>query len=121
MPKRDVILNLPGFTIKKISGYDPIVLEVNYRRKARCPDCHTLKLRKKASFMRTIRHELFGIQRTLLRVKSHKFYCLSVIAILINDFPASGNTNVPRNGYGSKCFISTRAVFRKRICRVILS
>ena len=87
MPHRDIIVNLPGFTIKKISGYDPIVLDVNYRRKARCPGCNTSKLRKKTSFMRTIRHELIGIQRTLLRVRAYKFYCASCHRYFNQQFP----------------------------------
>ena len=37
MPQKDFILNLPGFTIKKVSGYLPLILDVHYRRKARCP------------------------------------------------------------------------------------
>ncbi len=39
MPHKDFILNLPGFTIKKVSGYLPLVLDVHYRRKARCIFC----------------------------------------------------------------------------------
>lgn len=57
MPQKDIILNLPGFTIKKVSGYSPLILEVNYRRKPRCVHFNGLKLRKKESFMREVMNQ----------------------------------------------------------------
>ena len=75
MPKKDIILNLPGFTLKKVCSYSPLVLEVAYRRVVRCPVCGNRKLRKKASFMRQVRHETIGLRQTVLRFKSYKFYC----------------------------------------------
>lgn len=50
MPRKDIILNLPGFTIKKVSGYNPLRVDVHYRRKPRCGHCHGMKVRKKASY-----------------------------------------------------------------------
>ena len=29
MPRKDNILNLPGFAIKKVSGYNPLILDVH--------------------------------------------------------------------------------------------
>lgn len=75
MPKRDHILNLPGFSIKKVINYNPLILEVAYRRKARCPFCQTTHLRIKDSYQRQIRHEMIGLRPTWLRFKAHKFYC----------------------------------------------
>ncbi len=49
MPQKDFILNLPGFSSKKVSGYLPLILDVHYRRKARCAFCHGKQLRKKAN------------------------------------------------------------------------
>ena len=60
MPKFNVILNLPGFSIKKVSGYQPLLLELNYTRLPRCPHCHSKKVRKKASYIRNVHHELIG-------------------------------------------------------------
>lgn len=75
MPKRDIILNLPGFSIQKVSGYNPVVLDVVYRRKARCPTCHSTRLRKKSKYQREVRHELIGLRCTVLRFEAYKFYC----------------------------------------------
>jgi transposase len=73
--RRNCILNLPGFTIQKTYGYNPLIIEAHYRRKARCPGCNTTKLRKKASFLREVRHESIGLRQTVLRFKAFKFYC----------------------------------------------
>jgi len=54
MPKRDHILNLPGFSITKILGYNPLAMKVSCRRKAHCSYCNTTKLRKKYSFIRQV-------------------------------------------------------------------
>ena len=75
MPHRDIIVNLPGFTIKKVSGYLPLIIDLHYRRKARCVYCNKTKLRKKASFIRRVKHESIGHRTTILRFKAYKFYC----------------------------------------------
>ena len=75
MPHKDFILNLPGFTIKKVSGYLPLILDVHYRRKARCLFCQGKQLRKKACFIRHVKHESVGHRPMILRFKAYKFYC----------------------------------------------
>lgn len=77
MPRKDIILNLPGFTIKKVSGYNPVVMDVHYRNVPRCVHCNSKKLRKKTSFIRKVRHETIGHRQCILRFKAHKFYCYS--------------------------------------------
>ncbi|GAN30040.1 hypothetical protein lpymt_01637 [Legionella pneumophila] len=39
MPKKDCILNLPGYSIKKVSGENPVYIEVSYRNVVRCIYC----------------------------------------------------------------------------------
>ena len=90
MPQRDVILNLPGFTIKKAGGYNPLVLDVFYRRKARCIYCNTRKIRKKASFIRRVRHESIGHANTVLQFKAYKFYCSHCNRYFNQQFPGIG-------------------------------
>ncbi|MDF1646738.1 MAG: ISL3 family transposase, partial [Legionellaceae bacterium] len=75
MPKFNVILNLPGFSIKKVGGYQPLLLDVNYNRLPRCAHCNSKAVRKKDSFIRTVHHELMGYRRTLLRFKAYKLFC----------------------------------------------
>lgn len=75
MPGYNLILNLPGFTIVKVSGYHPLILDVVYQRKARCTHCKSKEVRKKSSKIREVHHELIGHRRTLLRFKAYKLYC----------------------------------------------
>ena len=75
MPRKDIILNLPGFSIKKVSGYNPLIIDVHYRNIPRCIHCDGKKLRKKASFIRCVRHEPIGYRQVTLRMKTYKFYC----------------------------------------------
>lgn len=75
MPRKDNILNLPGFSIKKSMGYNPMIFEISYRRVPRCVYCFGKRLRKKSSYMRQVKHETIGHRRTLLRFKAYKFYC----------------------------------------------
>lgn len=75
MPRHNVTLNLPGFTIKKTSGYNPIIYDVEYQRKSRCPYCKSKKLRLKDSFLRTFEHETIGFRRVMLRIQVNKYLC----------------------------------------------
>ena len=65
MPKYNVILNLPGFTIQKVSGYQPILFELSYDRIPRCARCKSKSVRKKDSYVRNVHHELIGHRRVI--------------------------------------------------------
>jgi transposase len=71
------ILNLPHLSIKSSSGFSPIVLDVICSQILRCIYCHNQRLRKKDSFMRTLRHEAIGMKPSLLKIKIYKLYCAS--------------------------------------------
>ena len=75
MPKYNLILNLPGFSIEKVSGYQPLLLDVKYNRIARCSHCQSKRVRKKSSYIRKVHHELIGHRRILLSFKAYKLYC----------------------------------------------
>ncbi len=75
MPCHDITLNLPGFTIKKTSGYNPIIHDICYHRRPRCPHCKSKNLRKKDHFQRLIEHEMVGFRRVLLRFLVNKYHC----------------------------------------------
>ena len=90
MPRKDIILSLPGFAIKKVSGYNPLMIDIHYRRKARCPYCNQTKLRKKANFVRCVRHETVGYRQTILRFKAYKFYCAKCRRYFNQRFPGIG-------------------------------
>ncbi|MCD6047128.1 MAG: hypothetical protein K0S08_775 [Gammaproteobacteria bacterium] len=84
------ILNLPGFTIKKASGTNPLFLEVEYRLIPRCVYCQGKNLRKKTTFIRQVRHESIGHRQTILRFKAHKFYCRDCYRYFNQRFPGIG-------------------------------
>ena len=87
MPKNNLILNLPGFSIVKVSGYQPLLLDVKYNRLPRCSHCHSKKVRKKASYIRTVHHELIGHRRSILRFKAYKLYCHTCCRYGNQQFP----------------------------------
>ena len=87
MPKYNVILNLPGFTVQKVEGYDPILFTIAYRRRVVCPHCNSQSLRKKDTFCREVAHEMLGERRTRLRIKAHKFYCRDCQRYFNQRFP----------------------------------
>lgn len=62
MPRKDIILNLPGYTIVKVTGKNPVYIEVKYHRIVRCIYCNGKRLRKKDSYERKIRHESIGLR-----------------------------------------------------------
>lgn len=84
---KDVILNLPGFRVKKVVNTNPLLLEVEHKWLVRCIHCQSKKLRKKDSFFRRIRHELFGLRQVVLNVKAHKFYCRDCHRYFNQRFP----------------------------------
>ncbi|HFL0145094.1 TPA: ISL3 family transposase, partial [Legionella pneumophila] len=61
--------------IVKVSGYQPLLLDVSYNRLARCGHCQSKKVRKKSSYLREVHHELIGHRRSILRFKAYKLYC----------------------------------------------
>jgi len=77
VPRSDLILNLPGFSIRKVSGYQPLILELSYNKLPRCAHCSSKWVRKKSSYIRNVHHELIGHRRSILRFKAYKLYCNS--------------------------------------------
>lgn len=90
MPRKDIILNLPGFAIRKATGHNPLILDVHYRRVPRCPRCNGRKVRKKSSFIRRVRHELLGHRRTILRFRAWKLFCHACRRYSNQQFPGIG-------------------------------
>jgi len=85
--KSNVILNLPGFSIVKVSGVDRILFELRYIWVLRCAHCNSKCVRKKSSYIREVHHESIGHRRSLLRFKAYKLYC--------NDCKRYGNQRFP--------------------------
>ncbi|RAP34332.1 ISL3 family transposase [Legionella quinlivanii] len=106
MPGYNLILNLPGFSIVKVSGYQPLLLDVRYNRIARCSHCQSKKVRKKSSYIREVHHELIGHRRSILRFKAYKLYC--------HDCKRYGNQQFPGiNKYQRSTWRAQAAVFHE--------
>lgn len=75
MPRKDIILNLPGYTIVKVTGNNPVYIQVKYHRIVRCIYCNGKRLRKKDSYERKIRYESIGLRYSYICIKAHKFQC----------------------------------------------
>jgi transposase len=88
MPPIDsILLDLPGFKILEVTDYSRLTLRVEYVEPASCPDCGSLKLRTKDSFLRKIRHVLIGQRPTWLVVKAHKYRCKACGRYFNERFP----------------------------------
>ncbi len=75
MPSFDVKLNLPGFSIEKSSGFNPIIYDLKNPHAARCPHCGSGSLRTKDRILRLVWHESTGLRRVLLRFCVCKYLC----------------------------------------------
>jgi transposase len=71
----DATLNLPGFTIARTSGFNPVIYDLDCHQEARCPHCGGGDLRKKDKAERRVWHESVGLRRVLLRFAVCKFQC----------------------------------------------
>ena len=67
MPWSQSLLNLPWMTITKMEETDSVRVEVDYTGPVRCPHCTSARLRKKAPFVRRVRHEGRRPVRLVLR------------------------------------------------------
>ena len=90
MPRKDIILNLPGYTITKVTGNNPVYMHVTYNRVVRFIYCNGKRLRKKDSFERKIRHESIGLRYSYLCIKAHKFQCYECKRYFNQRFPGIG-------------------------------
>lgn len=76
MPPTDsIILDLPGFKIINITGKSFLTIEVEFIHRPSCPHCGSQRLRTKDSFVRRIRHILYGQRPSWLQLKAHKYLC----------------------------------------------
>lgn len=75
MPLHEPIIGLPDFKIISTNGTNTIAIEAKYIGAIHCPHCGGSNLRKKDSFIRQMKHHSIGIQKSVLLVKAHKFYC----------------------------------------------
>jgi transposase len=75
MPSFDVTLNLPGFTIARTSGFNPIIHDLDCHQEPCCPHCAARDVRRKDKVQRQVWHESVGQRRVLLRFAVCKYHC----------------------------------------------
>lgn len=76
MPKDIIIIGVKGYKIVKTEDYGDVKLYAHFEGEVCCHSCGSLKLRKKDTFWRRLKHISIGVRRTFLIVKSHKYKCL---------------------------------------------
>lgn len=69
------IIGLPDFKIISTNGTTTITIEAEYIGKVSCIYCQSTRLRKKETFNRLLKHHCIGISRSVLMVRTHKYYC----------------------------------------------
>lgn len=76
-PSDNIILDLPHLEITEVLGNNQITFKVEHLLKPECPGCGSKNLRMKDSFIRRIRHVLYGQRPSWLELKAHKYCCRS--------------------------------------------
>ena len=71
----------------EIGGFNPVTLSVRYTGRPRCPHCQGEHLRKKARFVRRVRHEDWGLRASWLHLESFKYHCQSCGRYFNQRFP----------------------------------
>jgi transposase len=76
MPQvHEPIIGLPDFKIISTNGTNTVEIEAEYIGPIVCIHCQSPRLRKKESFLRCLKHHCIGIHKSVLVVRTHKFYC----------------------------------------------
>ena len=86
-PSDNILLDLPGFKIVDVIGNNKITLRVEYEGEVKCPYCLSIRLRIKDSFIRRVRHVLYGQRPSWLELKAHKYCCRGCGKYFNSKFP----------------------------------
>lgn len=86
-PSDNILLDLPGFKIVDVTGNNKITLRVEFEGEVKCPYCLSQRLRIKDSFIRRVRHVLYGQRPSWLELKAHKYCCRSCGKYFNSKFP----------------------------------
>jgi transposase len=74
-PSASILLDLHGFKLIEAIGQNVLTLRVEYLIKPHCVRCNHERLRIKDTFIRRIRHVLYGQRLSWIEVKAHKYCC----------------------------------------------
>jgi len=117
MPEYDSIVSIDGYKVEKITGIDPLLIQVECIDPVSCPFCASKAVRKKSLYERKVRHESYGTRRSFLIIKACKYLCKQCRRYFNQRFPGI----LPRKR-SSEVF--RREVFEKHnngICQSVLA
>lgn len=69
------IIGLPDFKIISYQGTKTVEITAEYIGKINCIYCQSKKLRKKEGFNRIFKHHSIGLAKSILLIRTYKFYC----------------------------------------------
>ena len=76
MIEPEAILGLPGYQISRIEWESGAVrISARYTGPVSCPWCGGSHLRSKGRYLRSVRHENFGLRPCVLSLEAHKWHC----------------------------------------------
>lgn len=71
------IIGLPDFKIISCQGLKTVEITAEYIGKIICIHCQSENLRKKERFDRVLKHHSIGLSKSVLLIRTYKFYCRS--------------------------------------------
>lgn len=88
MIRSEVLLGLPNYEVSEIelSGVE-VRITARYTGPLSCPHCGGSQLRSKDRFTRRVRHENFGLRRSILFLEGYKWLCLQCRRYFRERFP----------------------------------
>jgi transposase len=106
MPLDAIVVGLQDVEVLSFGGGNPVVLRARYVGPVSCPHCGGERLRKKAFYIRRLRHASFGLRPVFLELEARKYKCL--------DCERYFNQRIP----GIGCRRRSTEPFRRQIVRV---
>jgi transposase len=73
--QHESIIGLPDYKIISYQGTKTIEILAEYVGVIGCIHCGSVNLRKKERFDRVLRHHSIGLAKSVLLIRTHKFYC----------------------------------------------
>lgn len=73
--QHEPIIGLPDFKIISYKGTKTVEITAEYIGKISCLKCQSINLRKKERFDRIFKHHSIGLAKSILLIRTYKFYC----------------------------------------------
>ena len=86
----EAVLGLANYEVTSIEHSGTVVrISARYLGAVACPDCQGEKLRSKGRYLRTVRHETWGMRHCWLILEAHKWLCRHAAWDSASSFPGS--------------------------------